>query len=56
MTIDDIYAADSLAMINSVFGVWPVAQFEQAEYLIEPQCRELMTAVKERFGFSYEVN
>lgn len=56
ITMEDIYAADSLAMINSVFGIWPVARFEQAEYLIEPQCRELMSAVKDRFGFSYEVD
>lgn len=56
ITLDDIYSADGLAMINSVFGVWPVSQFEQAEYSISSQCRKLMTAVQERFGFSYEID
>lgn len=56
LTLDDMYAADGLAMINSVFGIWPVAQFGQAKYSIVPQCRELMSRVKERFGFRYEVD
>ena len=56
ISLDDIYAADGLAMINSVFGVWPVARFELAIYSVSSECRELMSAVKDRFGFGYEVD
>ena len=52
--IEDLHKADGLAMINSVFGVWPVKKFCEKEYAIPVACRELMVAVKTRFGFGYE--
>lgn len=56
ISLDELYKADGIAMINSVFGVWPVSQFESANYSITQDCRALMSVVKERFGFSYEVD
>ena len=56
LVIDDLYKADGLAMINSVFGVWPVKKFAEKDYAIPDGCRELMVAVKQRFGFGYETD
>lgn len=56
LVIDDLYKADGLAMINSVFGVWPVKKFDGKDYRIPQSCREFMSAVKQRFGFGYEAN
>lgn len=54
--VDDLYKADGLAMVNSVFGVWPVKKFGDKDYVIPESCRELMVAVKKRFGFGYETD
>ncbi|KZZ62867.1 hypothetical protein A3762_01960 [Oleiphilus sp. HI0125] len=55
MTLDDLHQADALLMINSVFGVWPVSQFQQSKYAPSTQVNKMMSAVKQRFGFDYEV-
>ncbi|OGT35543.1 MAG: hypothetical protein A3K00_04405 [Gallionellales bacterium RIFOXYD2_FULL_52_7] len=31
--LDELYAADAVFLTNSVFGLWPVAQFEQQRWL-----------------------
>jgi len=53
--LEDLHQADGLLMINSVFGVWPVRLFQGASFTRIERTAVLMEAIKQRFGFNYEV-
>jgi len=54
ITVDELRHADSLAMVNSVFGLWPVASFDGSQYTVSNVCRALQSGIAQRFGFVYE--
>jgi len=43
--------ADGLAMINSVFGCWPVSNLDRNTLLISPLCKTLQTYLTQHLGY-----
>lgn len=56
IAFEQLMNADSVAMVNSVFGLWPVIRIEDAEFKVSQKCRSLQSAMVERFGFVYEAH
>jgi 4-amino-4-deoxychorismate lyase len=49
-----LQSADGLAMINSIFGLWPVRQLKctdgrEVKYRIQPQCKIIQQFLKQQF-------
>ena len=54
--LDELKRSDGLAMINSVFGLWPVRTLEcvdgsEVDYKIQPQCEMIQHYLEQRFLF-----
>jgi 4-amino-4-deoxychorismate lyase len=51
ISLDDLNPAKGLALINSVFGLWPVRCFEGKTLPIAAACRSVQSYISEQFGF-----
>lgn len=48
----DIENAQALALINSVFGCWPINTFAQTTYQVDVRCRQIQSGLASDLGFS----
>lgn len=56
ISFEQLMSADSIAMINSVFGLWPVIKVDGVTFEVSQMCRSLQTSIMKRFGFAYEAH
>lgn len=51
ISIEDSKSADGLAVINSVFGLWPVKEFAGKRYAIHKNCGIIQSHLKTSFSY-----
>jgi 4-amino-4-deoxychorismate lyase len=51
VSVSDLQSAKGLALVNSVFGCWPIKSFNGETYPIDPQCRQIQLGLASELNF-----